>query len=71
MIAAVGTLCLLLGLVGFTLARAWYNDDGCTIEQYQCDLGTLGLAAVITVLPVGALLVALAGAIALVIRIRR
>lgn len=31
-------------LVGFLVARAWYADDQCTIAQWKCHAGNVGLA---------------------------
>ena len=69
--AVAGVVSLALGLGGLAVARAWYNDDACTIEQYQCTLGTIGFSGAFLLIPLGALLLVLAGLVTVLIRARR
>jgi hypothetical protein len=68
--AIAGAALLVLAGLGVFVARLWYHDDACSIEQYQCTVGTIGFWA-LYVGPLGGLLLVLAAVGATVGRLRQ
>ena len=46
---------LVIAAVGWALAGAWHHDDACSIEEWQCTLGSAGFAQVFISLFTGAI----------------
>jgi hypothetical protein len=67
----LGGAALLIAAAGLILSGAWYHDDACYIEQWQCSAGTIGFSVTLFLGPLG-LVLTLVGAVAwIVIRRRR
>jgi hypothetical protein len=67
----LGAALLGLGVIGLLVASAWYHDDACTIEPYQCRFGTIGFSVAFILLPLGTLVLAVSMGAAGVAHLRR
>jgi hypothetical protein len=40
-LVALGTV-VVVTATAWVIAASWYQDDGCTVEQWQCSAGSFG-----------------------------